>query len=61
MRGQDTVWEGDIDSIKRFKDDVKEAKEGFECGITIKGFNNINKGDVIESFIIEKIARRLEK
>ncbi|MDP8258311.1 MAG: translation initiation factor IF-2 [Candidatus Aadella gelida] len=61
LRGQDTVWEGDIDSIKRFKDDVKEAKEGFECGITIKGFNNINKGDVIESFIIEKIARRLEK
>jgi len=60
-RGQEVVYEGEISSLKRFKDDVKEVKEGFECGIAIKNFNNIRKNDIIESFIIEKVARRLEE
>ncbi|MFH1836556.1 MAG: translation initiation factor IF-2 [Candidatus Omnitrophota bacterium] len=60
-RQQEVVYEGEIDSLKRFKDDVREVKEGFECGLSIKGFNDIRKDDIIESFIIEKIARRLEK
>ncbi|MFH1665042.1 MAG: translation initiation factor IF-2 [Candidatus Omnitrophota bacterium] len=60
-RGQEVVYEGEIDSLKRFKDDVKDVREGFECGISVKGFNQINKNDTIEAFIIEKIARRLEK
>ena len=59
-RQQETVFEGDINSLKRFKDDVREAKEGFECGISIKGFNDVRKNDIIESFVIEKIARRLD-
>ncbi|MFH1798550.1 MAG: translation initiation factor IF-2 [Candidatus Omnitrophota bacterium] len=60
-RGQETVFEGEIDALKRFKDDVKEVRETFECGISIKGFNDVRKNDVLETFAIEKIARRLEK
>ncbi|MBL7072791.1 MAG: translation initiation factor IF-2 [Candidatus Omnitrophica bacterium] len=60
-RGKEIVHVGDIASLKRFKDDVREVKEGFEFGISIKGFNAIRKNDIIEAFIIEKIARRLEK
>ncbi|MFH1305970.1 MAG: translation initiation factor IF-2 [Candidatus Omnitrophota bacterium] len=60
-RGQEVVFEGQISSLKRFKDDVKEVKTGFECGISLRGFNNIRKNDVLEAFIIEKVARRLEK
>lgn len=60
-RDQEVVFEGDINALKRFKDDVKEVKESFECGISINGFNDIRKNDTIETFIIEKIARRLEK
>ena len=59
-RGKEILYEADINSLKRFKDDVKEVKEGFECGISIKGFNDIRKNDIIEAFIIEKIARRLK-
>ncbi len=47
-------------SLKRFKDDVREVREGFEFGIAVKGFGAAKKGDIIETFIIEKIARRLE-
>jgi translation initiation factor IF-2 len=60
-RGQETLFEGDIDALRRFKDDVRDVKEGFECGISIRGFNNIRQNDIIEAFVIEKIARRLEK
>jgi len=60
-RGVEIIFDGEIDSLKRFKDDVKEVKEGFECGLSVKGFNNIIKGDLIDGYIIEKIARRLSK
>jgi len=60
-RAQETIYEGEIDALKRFKDDVKDVKEGFECGISLKGSNDIRKNDIIEAFIIEKIARRLDK
>ncbi len=60
-RAQETVYEGEIDALKRFKDDVKDVKEGFECGISLKGSNDIRKNDIIEAFVIEKIARRLDK
>jgi len=60
IRGSEVIFTGDINALKRFKDDVKEAKEGFECGITIRGFNNVKQNDVLEAFIIEKVARRLE-
>ncbi|MDD5553727.1 MAG: translation initiation factor IF-2, partial [Candidatus Omnitrophica bacterium] len=56
--GQD-VFEGKLSSLKRFKDDVREVAEGFDCGLTIGGFNDIKEGDVIEAYEIEKIARKL--
>ena len=59
-RGQEVVFDGEINALKRFKDDVKEVKEGFECGITIKKFNDTRTGDVFEAYSIVKTARRLE-
>lgn len=53
------VYEGRIDSLKRFKDDVKEVRESFECGISIENFNDVKVGDVIECYRIEEIARSL--
>ena len=50
------IWEGDISSLKRFKDDTNEVREGFECGISLVNFNDIKVEDVIEAFVIEKIA-----
>jgi translation initiation factor IF-2 len=49
-RNNDVVYEGRIGSLKRFKDDVKEVKAGFECGIVIDGYNEFKEGDVIEAF-----------
>ena len=53
------IFEGEIDTLKRFKDDVKEVAKGYECGITIKNFNDIKEGDIIEAFIMEEIKRRM--
>jgi translation initiation factor IF-2 len=54
------VYEGTLSSLKRFKDDVREVEEGFECGMALKGHNDIMEGDVIEAFQIQKIARTLD-
>lgn len=51
------IFEGEIDALKRFKDDAKEVSQGYECGITIKNFNDIKEEDVIEAFIMEEVAR----
>ncbi len=51
------IYEGNIASLRRFKDDVKEVKQGFECGISIENFNDIKEGDVIEAFHMKEIAR----
>ena len=49
------VYEGNIESLKRFKDDAKEVKQGFECGIKIENFNDLHEGDVLESYkMVEK-------
>jgi len=53
------VYNGAISSLKRFKDDAKEVREGFECGIGIENFNDIKVGDVIECYAVEEIARTL--
>ncbi len=50
------VWEGDIASLKRFKDDTNEVKNGFECGISLVNFNDLKVDDQIEAFVIERIA-----
>jgi len=53
------VYRGELASLKRFRDDVREVREGFECGMSIAGYNDIKVGDVIESYTIEEIARTL--
>ena len=59
MRGSELIHEGKLSSLKRFKDDAKEVKEGFECGISIDGFNDIKEGDVIEVFDLEEVKQKL--
>jgi len=59
MRNGEVAFEGKISSLKRFKDDVREVGEGFECGIAIGGFDQLAEGDIIEAYDIEKIARKL--
>ena len=51
------VFEGEMDSLKRFKDDVKEVNTGYECGIVVKKFNDVNEGDILEDFIMEEVPR----
>ena len=53
------VYEGEVSSLKRFKDDVAEVREGLECGITIANFNDIKVDDVIESYTVEEVPRTL--
>ena len=50
------IWDGDIASLKRFKDDANEVKNGFECGISLVNYNDIKVDDEIEAFVIEQIA-----
>ncbi|GIP07840.1 translation initiation factor IF-2 [Paenibacillus macerans] len=52
------IYEGKIDSLKRFKDDAKEVAQGYECGITLDNYNDIKEGDVIEAFIMETVERK---
>lgn len=59
LREGTIIHEGEIASLKRFKDDAKEVKEGFECGIGIKGYDDIKIGDEVECFIIEEVKKQL--
>jgi len=59
LRNNTVIYTGELDSLKRFKDDAKEVKEGFECGLNIKGYNDIVEGDVLEFFEIKDVARTL--
>ncbi|MCK1983880.1 MULTISPECIES: translation initiation factor IF-2 [Peribacillus] len=52
------IFEGEIDALKRFKDDVKEVATNYECGITIKNYNDLKEGDVIEAYVMEEIERK---
>jgi len=60
LRDNIVIHEGFLKSLKRFKDEVKEAREGFECGLALEDYNDIKEGDVIECFEIEEIARKLD-
>jgi translation initiation factor IF-2 len=59
LRNNVVVFTGELDSLKRFKDDAKEVKENFECGLTVKNYNDIVEGDVLEFFEIKEVARTL--
>ncbi|MCO5108304.1 MAG: translation initiation factor IF-2 [Burkholderiaceae bacterium] len=59
LRDNTVVWTGELDSLKRFKDDVREVREGFECGLSLKNFSDIKEGDQLEVFEIKEVARTL--
>jgi translation initiation factor IF-2 len=59
LRENVVIFTGELDSLKRFKDDVREVKEGFECGLNIKNYNDIQEGDHLEFFEIKEVARTL--
>ncbi len=59
LRDNVVIWAGELDTLKRFKDDAKEVKEGFECGLTLKNYDDIQEGDQLEVFEIQEIARTL--
>ncbi len=59
LRENVVIYTGELESLKRMKDDVREVKEGFECGIKLKNYNDINTGDLLEFFEIKEIARTL--
>ncbi len=59
LRDNVVIHDGELDSLKRFKDDVREVKAGFECGLSVKGFNDIEKGDQLEAYEIVEVSRTL--
>jgi translation initiation factor IF-2 len=59
LRDNVLVYEGKLHSLKRFKDDVREVQAGYECGIGVENFNDIKVGDIIEAYVIDKVAAKL--
>jgi translation initiation factor IF-2 len=60
IRGGETIHDGPLASLKRFKDDVKEVLNSYECGINIEGFDDAQVGDQLEAYIMEAVAQKLE-
>jgi len=59
LRDNVVIWTGELSSLKRFKDDVREVKAGFECGLSLKGYDDIKEGDQLEIFEVQEVARTL--
>ncbi|MFZ6774690.1 translation initiation factor IF-2 [Undibacterium sp. SXout7W] len=59
LRNNVVTWTGELDSLKRYKDDAKEVRAGMECGLSLKGYNDIQVGDNLEIFEVQEIARTL--
>jgi translation initiation factor IF-2 len=59
LRAGELVWQGRISSLKRFKDDAREVKEGFDCGITFEGFAAVVEGDLLEVSETEEVRQTL--
>jgi translation initiation factor IF-2 len=55
-RGEDVIFEGSLHSLKRFQEDVKEVKSGFDCGVAIEGFSDYKEGDSIEFYVKERVS-----
>ena len=60
MRDQVVIYDGRIGSLRRFKDDVKEVKAGFECGIGVENFNDIKLNDILEAYQLQEVKATLE-
>jgi len=59
LRDQVVIHDGELDSLKRFKDDAREVKAGFECGLSLKNYNDIKEGDQLEVYEVVEVARTL--
>ena len=59
LRNGAVIYDGTVSSLKRFKDDVREVREGFECGLKIAGYDDVKVDDVIEAYRIEQVQRTL--
>ncbi|SNX29345.1 bacterial translation initiation factor 2 (bIF-2) [Polynucleobacter meluiroseus] len=59
LRENVVIWSGELDSLKRFKDDAKEVRAGVECGLSLKGYNDIKEGDQLEAYEVTEVARTL--
>src|SRR5690606_6527295 len=59
LRDEVVVFEGELESLRRFKDDVAEVRAGMECGIAVKGYNDVKEGDKIEVFKVKEVARSI--
>lgn len=61
IRDNKVIFDGKILSLKRFKDDVREVQQGFECGVSLEGYNDIKSGDILEFYEIQQVAMKLEE
>jgi translation initiation factor IF-2 len=59
LRENVVIWTGELDTLKRFKDDVKEVRQNFECGLQLKNYDDIKEGDILEVFEVKEVARTL--
>jgi translation initiation factor IF-2 len=59
IRDSVVVYQGKLASLRRFKDDVREVQQGYECGLSIENFNDVKVGDIIEAYAVDKIATKL--
>jgi translation initiation factor IF-2 len=59
IRDNVVVYQGKLASLRRFKDDVREVQQGYECGLSVENFNDIKAGDIVEAYAIDKIAAKL--
>jgi translation initiation factor IF-2 len=59
LRNNVVIHDGELDTLKRFKDDVKEVKNNFECGLSMKSYNDLQVGDKLEAYEIIEVARAL--
>jgi len=59
LRDHVVIWTGELESLRRFKDDVREVKAGFECGLSLKGYDDIKEADQLEVYEVQEVARTL--
>jgi translation initiation factor IF-2 len=59
LRDQAVIFDGEIESLRRFKDDVREVAEGYECGIQVAKYQDLKVGDVVEAYTVETVAAEL--
>ena len=59
LRDDQVIWTGELASVRREKEEVRDVREGFECGLLLKNYNDIREDDIIEAFVINEVKRTL--